>query len=398
MSRPESYSNPGQDHPRPSTPSECHRIFPLCAELSEAASCLPADTPDAIKKFCEIVLQKLPKDANSIKRFQLELFNSLLVDLMPVSLEYTIDPSSVEPPVARIRRVDDDRPGELSTDIDFSQIPLLEDVFDATEPSAAPFDLTLGAVDTNYPSPSQPPFSCCFIPDDQVLGGSGKVIEVDCNGKFSTRASDESTHDKGSIRTGPSVEDLHVVQSNNTETDDFPATLAACSAPNPVTAHGESASSAPVIKVINITPRTRPRSNTFVMAAPPQLPRTTVPPRYVEPSASSSSIASSSTLAVSTGSLCFCTPSDTTNNNDSSDSKEEKEQMRSNVASNPQDQASKDQDVSSIAISCPKQVAHTIVGVQSNKRSRDESPDPVDQEVSQKPCKIRRKSNDGREI
>ncbi len=113
---------------------------------------------------------------------------------MPVSLEYTIDPSSVEPPVARIRRVDDDRPGKLLTDIDFSRIPLLEDVFDATESSAAPFHLTLGAIDTNSPSPSQPPFSWCFIPDDKVLGGSGKVIEVDCNGKFNTRASDESTH------------------------------------------------------------------------------------------------------------------------------------------------------------------------------------------------------------
>ncbi len=81
MSRLESCSNPGQDRPRPSTSSECHHIFPLCAELSEAASCLPADTPDAIKKFCETVLQKLPKDASGIKSFQIELFNSLLVDL-----------------------------------------------------------------------------------------------------------------------------------------------------------------------------------------------------------------------------------------------------------------------------------------------------------------------------
>ncbi|KAK0238516.1 hypothetical protein EDD85DRAFT_950714 [Armillaria nabsnona] len=398
MSRLESHSNPRQNHPRPLTSSECHHIFPLCAELSEAASCLPADTPDAIKKFCETVLRKLPKDASSIKSFQIELFNSLLVDLMPVSLEYTIDPSSVELPVARIRRVDDDRPGKLSTDIDFSRIPLLEDVFDATEPSAAPFHLTLGIVDTNSPSPSQPSFSCCFIPDDQVLGGSGKVIEVDRNGKFNARASDESTHDKGGIRTGPSVEDLHAVQSKNIESDDFHATPAACSAPNPVAAHDESVSSAPVIKVINIAPRTRPRSNTFVMAAPPQLPRTPVPPRYVGPSASSSSVASSSTLVVSTGSLCSGTPSDTTNINDSSDSKEEKEQMRSNLASDLQDQASKSQDASSVAISCPKQVAPTTVGVQSNKRSRDGSSDPVDQEVSQKPRKIRRKSNDGREI
>ncbi|KAK0444829.1 hypothetical protein EV421DRAFT_1799907 [Armillaria borealis] len=390
MSRLESYSNPGQDHPQPSTSSECHHIFPLCAELSEAACCLPADTPDAIKKFCEIVLQKLPKDASSIKSFQIELFNSLLVDLMPVSLEYMIDPSSVEPPVARIRRVDDDRPGELSTEIDFSRIPLLEDVFDATESSAAPFCLTLGVVDADSPSPSQPPFSCCFIPDDNVLGGSGKVIEVDRNGKFNIRASDGSTHDKGSICTGPYVEDLHADQSKNAETDNFPATPAACSALSPLTAHDESASSAPFIKVI--APRTRPRSNTFVMAAPPQLPRTPVPPRYVGPSASSSSVASSSSLAVGT-SLCSGTPSDVTNNNDSSDSKEEKGQMRSTLATDPQGQ-----EVSSVAKSWPKPGAHTTAGVQSNKRSRDENPDLVDQELSQRPCKIRRKSNDGRGI
>ncbi|SJL03351.1 uncharacterized protein ARMOST_06705 [Armillaria ostoyae] len=393
MSRLQSYSNPGQDHLRPSTSSECHHIFPLCAELSEAASCLPADTPDAIKKFCEIVLQKLPKDASSIKSFQIELFNSLLVDLMPVSLEYTIDPSSVEPPVARIRHVDDDRPGELSTDIDFSRIPLLEDVLDATKSSAASFYLTFDVIDTDSPSPSQPPSSCYFIPDDKGLGGSGKVIEVDCNGKPNTRTSDESTHDKGGIHTEPSVEDLQADQFKNTKTDNFPAT---CSAPNPVTIHNESASSAPVVKVINIAPRTRPRSNTFVMAAPPQLPRIPVPLRYVDPPASSSSVASSSTFAVSTGSLCSGTPSDVTKN-DSSDSKE-KGQMMSTLATDPQGQASRGQEVSSVAKSWPKPGAHTTAGVQSNKRSRDESPDLVDQELSQRPCKIGRKSNDGRGI
>ncbi|KAK0497378.1 hypothetical protein EDD18DRAFT_152087 [Armillaria luteobubalina] len=192
MARLDSYSSPGQDHPRPSTSSAWHHIFPLCAELREAAFRLPADTPDAIKKLCEIVLQKLPKDVTSIKTFQMELLNSLLVDLMLVSLEYSVDLNSVEPPVARIRRIDDDRPGELSTDIDFSRMPLLEDLFDVTESSAAPFDLTLGVVDTNSPSPSHPPFSCCFIPDDEVLRRSGKVLEVD-NGKITTRASDEST-------------------------------------------------------------------------------------------------------------------------------------------------------------------------------------------------------------
>ncbi|KAK0189236.1 hypothetical protein F5146DRAFT_703978 [Armillaria mellea] len=349
MSRLESYSSPGQDHSRPSTSSACHQIFPLCAELSEAASRLPADTPDAVKKFCEIFLQKLPKDASSIKRFQIELFNNLLVDLMPVSLEYTIDPSSVEPPVARIRCVDDDRPGELSTDIDFSRIPLLEDVLDATESSAVPCHLTLEVVDTNSPSPSHPPFSCCFVPDDKVLGGSGKVIEVDRNGKINTRASDESTQDKGSIRTEPSVEGLQTDQSKNSENDNFSATPAAAS--KPVTNHDESASSAPQVKV-NTAPRTRPRSNTFIMAAPPQLLRTPGSSPLRRPFLQSSSSAAGSQA----------------------------------------------QEVSSVAISYPKQVTHSTVGVQSNKRNRDESPDPADQESPQKPCKIRRKSNDGREI
>ncbi|KAK0488603.1 hypothetical protein IW261DRAFT_1638762, partial [Armillaria novae-zelandiae] len=392
MSRLGSYSSPGLDHPRPSTSSAWHRIFPLCTELSEAAFCLPADTPDAIKKFCEIVLQKLPKDASSIETFQMELFNSLLVDLMPISLEYSVNPSSVEPPVARIRRIDDDRPGKLSTDIDFSRIPLLEDVFDATESSAAPFGLTLGVVDTNSPSPNHPPFSCCFIPDDKVLGRSAKVIEVDRNGKINTRASDESTLDKGSIRIKPSVEDIQADQSQNTENDNSPATPVACSAPKHATTHDEPASSAPVVKVINVAPRTRPRSNTFIMAGPPQLPRTPVPPRYVDHSASSSSVTSSSIPAVSIGSLRSGLPPDVSNN-DSPDSKEEKGRRPSGLVTDLQVQ-----EVSSVSISYPKQVAHTTISVQSNKRNRDEGPDPVDQESSQKPCKIRRQSNDGREI
>ncbi|KAK0218268.1 hypothetical protein IW262DRAFT_1128338 [Armillaria fumosa] len=328
MSRLESYSSLGQDHPRSSTFSAWQHIFPLCAELREAACCLPADTPDAIKKFCELVLQKLPKDVSSIKTFQMELFNNLLVDLMPVSLEYNVDPSSVEPPVARIRRINEDRLGKLSTDIDFSRIPLLEDVFDATESSAAPFDLTLGVVDTDSPSPSHPPFSCGFIPDDKVLGRNGKVIEVDRNSKITARVSDESTLDKDSIRTELSVEDIQADQSKNTENDNYPAIPTACSAPKHVTTHDESVSSAPMVKAINTAPRTRPRSNTFIMAAPPQLPRTPVPPRYVDPSASSSSIASSSSSAVSIGGLRSSFPSDVSNN-DSSDSKEEKGRMKS---------------------------------------------------------------------
>ncbi|KAK0203106.1 hypothetical protein DFS33DRAFT_959380 [Desarmillaria ectypa] len=390
MSRLESRSNPGQDHrAQSSIPSEHHRIFSLCAELSEAASCLPADTPDTIERFCETVLQKLPKDAGGIKRFQTQLFNSLLVDLMPVTLEYKIDPSSVEPPMAQMRRVDDERPGELSTDIDFARIPLLEDVFDLTETSATPFDLTLEAINTNAPSQNQPPFSCCFIPDDRILGGSREVIEVDHNGKFNTRASDEPIHDNGGIRTRTSTRDQF--ESKSTETDSFPVILATCSAPKLVTAHDEFATSAPVAIATNIVPRTRPRSNTFIMAAPPQLPRTPVSSRYVDPPTSTSSVASSNALSVSTN-LCTGTPSDVTINDGSAD--EEKEQMMSTFAPDPH--TPKDQEISPGAASPPKQVANAFVGEHSNKRRRDESADSADHELSHRPHKIRRKSNDGR--
>ncbi|KAK0457886.1 uncharacterized protein EV420DRAFT_484543 [Desarmillaria tabescens] len=390
MSQLESPSNPAQDHHRPSICSEHHRIFPLCAELSKAASCLPYDTPDSIKRFCEIVLQNLPKDASGIKSFQIELFNSLLADLMPVTLEYKIDLSSVEPPMAQIRRVDDERHAKPSTDIDFSRIPLLEDLFDSPKTSAAPFDLTLNAVNTNSPSRDQPPFSCCFIPDDKVLGGSGKTIEVERNGKFNTRVSDEPIHDKGGIHTGAFIRDIRTdqIKSEDSETDNFPTISTTCSA------HDESATSAPVVRAINVVPRTRPRSNTFVLAAPPQIPRTPVSSRYAGPPIPSSSAASSSTLSVS-ASLCSGAPSDVTINNDSAGSKEEKKQMMSAFDTDSQVHPSKVRETFSDAISAPKQAANIVIGEQSNKRSRDESPDSVDQELSHRPYKIRRMSNDG---
>ncbi|KAG7444493.1 uncharacterized protein BT62DRAFT_971227 [Guyanagaster necrorhizus] len=221
MPRPESYSNHGQDHVWPPILSKSyHHIFLLCTHISEVASCLPADTPNPIKRFCEIVLQKLPRDASDIKSFQTESFNSLLVDLAPITLEYKIDASTVEPPIAQKRRDDDERPGDLSTDINFSLIPLLEDLFDPTESSAAPFSLQ--ATNMNHPSRSQPPFSSCFIPDDKVLGGSGKVIKVDRNGNFNIRASDESTHGgEGNRRTRPTIQDVQADQSERNNTTTF---------------------------------------------------------------------------------------------------------------------------------------------------------------------------------
>ncbi len=153
-----------------------------------------------------------------------------------------------------------------------------------------------------------------------------------------------------------------------------------------------------MIKVINIAPRTRPRSNTFVMAAPPQLPRTPVPPRYVGSSASSSSVASSSTLAVSTGksmlwhSLRYYKQQRQFRLQRREGADEVKRCFRS-----PGPGINGPGRFLSRKLMPKASRAHDCRRTKQQAEPRRES-DPVDQEVSQKRCKIRRKSNDGREI